>query len=64
MNVRNFIGASSAVLLAWLGATYLHEVPSERYPKQERLSSTAPVEMETENDEMIASNDSPIPGDR
>lgn len=39
MSIRNFIGASSALLLAWLGATYIHEVPTERYPKQDRLSS-------------------------
>jgi hypothetical protein len=41
MNIRSFVGASSAVLLAWLGATYFHEVPPERYPKQDRTSVSA-----------------------
>ena len=42
MNISRFVGGSSAILLAWLGATYLHEVPPERYPKQDRtLAPTA-----------------------
>jgi hypothetical protein len=40
MNIRSFVGASSALLLAWLGATYFHEIPPERYPKQDRTSAT------------------------
>jgi hypothetical protein len=47
MNIRSFVGASSALLLAWLGATYLHEIPPERYPKQGRkpvTSKKAPAE--------------------
>jgi hypothetical protein len=41
MNIRSFVGASSALLLTWLGATYLHEIPPERYPKQDRSSVSA-----------------------
>jgi hypothetical protein len=42
MNIRRFVGTSSALLLAWLGTTYLHEVPPKRYPKQDRtLGQTA-----------------------
>lgn len=41
MNVPSFIGLSAALLLTWLGATYFHEIPHERYPKQERLNSAA-----------------------
>jgi hypothetical protein len=41
MNIRSFVGASSALLLAWLGATYFHEIPPERYPKQDRTSASA-----------------------
>ncbi|MBC7980394.1 MAG: hypothetical protein H7Y36_07520 [Armatimonadetes bacterium] len=33
MTIRNFIGVSSALLLAWLGATFFHKVPAENYPK-------------------------------
>ena len=47
MNIRSFVGASSAVLLAWLGATYFHEVPPERYPKQDRTPVSASNEDET-----------------
>lgn len=41
MNIRNFVGASSAVLLAWLSATYFHEVPPERYQLDRTLSPSA-----------------------
>lgn len=41
MNMHSFVGASSALLLAWLGATYLHKIPPDRYPKQDRLSISA-----------------------
>lgn len=54
MNVRNFIGASSFVLLSWLGATYLHEVPSERYPQQTKTSLTASANSVAADEELIA----------
>lgn len=38
MNIRSFVGASSVLLLAWLGVTYLHEIPPDRYPKLDRAS--------------------------
>jgi hypothetical protein len=38
MNVSSFIGISSALLLTWLGVTYFHQVPHDRYPNQNRLS--------------------------
>lgn len=41
MNIRSFVGASSAVLLAWLGATYFHKVPPERYQLDRTLGPTA-----------------------
>jgi len=40
MSIRNFIGTSSALLLAWLGATYFHKIPTERYPTQGKLSAS------------------------
>ena len=41
MNIRSFVGTSSALLLAWLGATYFHEIPPDRYPKQDRTSAAS-----------------------
>ncbi|WP_411825765.1 hypothetical protein [Luteolibacter sp. AS25] len=61
MNLKKFIGASSAILLAWLGATYLHQVPSERYPSQTRSSlqsSTGPKHSAHEIVASIESNSS------
>lgn len=33
MSIRQFVSGSSIVLAAWLGATFLKEVPADRYPK-------------------------------
>ncbi len=44
MSIRNFIGASSALLLAWLGATYMHQVPAERYPTDARPTAELTAE--------------------
>ena len=56
MNITTFIGASSAILMAWLGATYLHKVPTERYRQQGKGSSPITGEMENTSREMIAGN--------
>jgi hypothetical protein len=53
MNIRRFVGASSAVLLAWLGATYFHEVPPERYPKLDRTLGSSAAKADV-TDEMAA----------
>jgi hypothetical protein len=53
MNIRSFVGTSSAVLLLWLGATYFHEVPPERYPKLDRTLGPSAATSEA-SDEMAA----------
>ncbi|MEP2777599.1 MAG: hypothetical protein ABJQ29_07610 [Luteolibacter sp.] len=35
MSIRNFIGASSALLLVWLGVTFFHDVPVNRYQSED-----------------------------
>lgn len=56
MNVSLFISASSVVLLTWLGATYLHQVPFERYPKQDRHNSGSASVTPVKDSEMLAEN--------
>jgi len=56
MNIRSFIGASSAILLAWLGATYLNKVPAERYRQQGRSTSPITGQANDASLEMIAGN--------
>jgi len=41
MNIRKFVSGSSVILAAWLGATFLNEVPSQRYPKLDKNPATA-----------------------
>lgn len=57
MNIRNFIGASSAILLAWLGATYLHKVPTERYRQQGRSAPPITGKPVEATHEMTAGNE-------
>ena len=54
MNLRNFIGSSSLILLAWLGVTYFYEVPVERYPTKGKLKSSASVTQNSDESEMVA----------
>jgi hypothetical protein len=41
MNTRRFVSGSSVILAGWLGATFLNEVPSQRYPKLDKKPATA-----------------------
>ncbi|MEO8615166.1 MAG: hypothetical protein ABI600_08505 [Luteolibacter sp.] len=36
MSIRNFVSGSSVILAGWLGATFLNEVPAQRYPKLDK----------------------------
>jgi hypothetical protein len=40
MNTRRFVSGSSVILAAWLGATFLNEVPAQRYPKRNLKAQT------------------------
>lgn len=48
MNTRCFVSGSSIILAGWLGATFLNEVPSQRYPKLDKTPETASVIKEDE----------------
>lgn len=41
MNTRRFVSGSSVLLAGWLGATFLNEVPAQRYPKLDRSTAKA-----------------------
>jgi hypothetical protein len=41
MNTRCFVSGSSVILSGWLGATFLNEVPTQRYPRLEKKPVTA-----------------------
>jgi len=46
MNIRKFIGGSSLLIAAWLGATFIQKVPTHRYPQlgKDHKSPTTMVE--------------------
>lgn len=52
MSIRQFIGASSALLLVWLGVTFFHEVPAGRY--QHKDAKTADLDTESKQSEAVA----------
>lgn len=39
MSIRNFVSGSSVALAGWLGITFLNDVPSQRYPRLDKMSS-------------------------
>ncbi len=39
MSIRKFVSGTSVVLMGWLGATFLNEVPAQRYPKLDKSTS-------------------------
>jgi hypothetical protein len=53
MNIRNFIGASSALLLAWLGATYFRKVPTGPYQKPTTIAAEVSDQAEGESAELM-----------
>jgi hypothetical protein len=44
MNTRRFVSGSSVILAGWLGATFLNEVPAQRYPKLDKKPATAAMD--------------------
>jgi hypothetical protein len=58
MNTRRFVSGSSILLAGWLGATFLNEVPSQRYPKLDKKPATAAVEVAAEKLAAVSVSDS------
>lgn len=52
MKLRIFVSGSAALFAAWLGLTFVRDVPRENYPVIGRAPVTAAVEVE--NEEAIA----------
>jgi hypothetical protein len=42
MKLGQFVTTSSVVLAGWLGFTFIHEVPSQRYPKLQKYTAARP----------------------
>jgi hypothetical protein len=42
MKLGQFVTTSSVVLAGWLGFTFVHEVPSQRYPKLKKYAEARP----------------------
>lgn len=58
MNTRRFVSGSSILLAGWLGATFLNEVPAQRYPKLDKTPATA-VLPETDVKAVVSSGTKP-----
>jgi len=44
MRIRKFVSTSAILLAGWLGYTFIHEVPTQRYPKLDKYTA-APTRM-------------------
>lgn len=58
MNTRRFVSGTSILLMGWLGATFLNEVPSQRYPKLDKKPATAEIHVTDENLVVVSVSDS------
>ncbi len=54
MNTRRFVSGSSILLAGWLGATFLNDVPSQRYPKLDKKPAAAAAELGSSPAALIA----------
>ena len=41
MSLPRFVSASAVVLLGWLAVTFVHRVPSQRYPRLDKATVDA-----------------------
>lgn len=57
MKISSFVGAYSALLIAWLGITFFHESTLERYPEQDRTFAAAHEAPADERIADVGSND-------
>lgn len=39
MKLRQFVSTSAIILAGWLGYTFIHEVPPQRYPKLDKYTA-------------------------
>lgn len=44
MDIRSFVSGSGVILLGWLGATFLNQVPAQRYPRLNHQPAAAQTE--------------------
>ncbi len=58
MNTRRFVSGSSIILAGWLGATFLNEVPSQRYPRLDKKPATTEVQATQEKLVAVSVSDS------
>ena len=47
MSLPQFVSTSAVVLLGWLAATFVHQVPSQRYPRLDKIRASAANEAPT-----------------
>ncbi len=50
MNTKRFVSGSAIILAGWLGATFLNEVPSKRYPKLDKSPATASLDEDLQSE--------------
>ncbi len=59
MNTRRFVCSSSIILAGWLGATFLNEVPAQRYPKLDKKTTANPLTPETADSAVATAQTNP-----
>jgi hypothetical protein len=42
MKLGYFVSSSAVILVGWLGFTFVHDVPAQRYPKHDKYTLAPP----------------------
>jgi hypothetical protein len=60
MQLRHFVSGSAVILAGWLAVTFIHEVPTQRYPKLDKVPAASIAPKKTADASAIADGESPV----
>lgn len=60
MQVRHFVSGSAVILAGWLAVTFVHEVPTQRYPRLDKYPTTSTAPGKAANATAVAGKESPV----
>jgi hypothetical protein len=60
MQLRHFVSGSAVILAGWLAVTFVHEVPTQRYPRLDKEPAAAIAPGKTADATAVADEESPV----
>jgi hypothetical protein len=60
MQLRHFVSGSAVILAGWLAVTFIHEVPTQRYPRLDKDPAVSIAPRKTADASTVADKESPV----